>query len=73
MATTHFLIITTGFAFGWLACHLFSRNRRQEDTKKRRRAIPAGTENTRKPGRPKKAKQDPAPTLPGVAMSFPIE
>lgn len=69
MENHDFIVFACSFALGWMACHLFSRHRRQDDPKKRRRAIPAGTATPRKPGRPKKATKEPeqgAATLPGL-------
>ena len=66
MENHHFIVFATGFALGWLACHLFTSRRRAEDPKKRSRAIPSGTEATRKPRKPKKAPQDAARSLPGI-------
>lgn len=55
MGAHHFLLIVFGFALGWVASTLFSRNRRAGDTpRKRTRAIPPGTA-PKKPGKPKKA------------------
>ena len=57
-----FLIFALGLVLGWCLNHFRPYTEKRRTPRKRSKAIPSGTEATRKAGRPRKAPKMPAAT-----------